>query len=144
MPISKAEQSYIKNAILSTPPQRGDGRKLPEFRSIAIQTGGDVAPLANGSARVNLGGTEVIAAVRLEVETVESLGTLGSDEPVGRDGGRVVCSVTWFVLQILDGDWPESACVNITMNLVSLDQRGLQFPVCLSPQDLTSTRRYFF
>lgn len=103
MPISKSEQSFVKAAILATPPQRADGRKLEEFRPIALQTGGDVAPLANGSGRVNLGGSEVIAAIKLEAENVGELNGGGSmmqqqaEEALGRDGGRVVCTVSWSV-----------------------------------------------
>lgn len=97
MPISKSEQSFVKAAILANPPQRSDGRKLQEFRPIALQTGGDVAPLANGSGRVNLGGSEVIAAIKLEVENIKRTDAMQSDEALGRDGGRVVCTVSWSV-----------------------------------------------
>ncbi|KAL0948073.1 hypothetical protein HGRIS_010697 [Hohenbuehelia grisea] len=91
MSLSKAEKSYIQTGLLSNPPLRGDGRTLDDFRPIALETG--VAPLANGSAKLIIGqdphggggGTEVLAATKLEVENVQ-------DE--GADGGRVVCSVT--------------------------------------------------
>jgi exosome complex component RRP42 len=61
---------------------------------VALESG--VAPLANGSARVSIGknaydgggGTEVVAAAKLEVESV------GDGE--GVDGGRVICSVSWY------------------------------------------------
>lgn len=93
--ISKAEKSYIQAGFLSNPPRRPDGRSLHDFRSIALETG--VAPVANGSARLSIGrnprdnggGTDVLAAVKLEVENI-------SEE--GVDGGRIVCSVSWFVL----------------------------------------------
>lgn len=93
--LSKAEKSYVQTSLLSTPPLRGDGRSLQDFREIALETG--VAPLANGSARVDIGrnahdgggGTEVLAAVKLEVEDAET-----GD---GVDGGRVVCAVSWCV-----------------------------------------------
>lgn len=54
-----------------------------------------VVPLANGSSRVVVGGadgnggTEVLAAAKLEVEDVED----GDEE----EEGRVVCSVNWCV-----------------------------------------------
>jgi exosome complex component RRP42 len=95
--ISKAEKSYIQAALQASLPSRADGRSLLDYRAIALETG--VAPLANGSARVNIGkhggqesgsGTEVLAAVKLEVEDAYS----GGD---GVDGGRIVCSVSWFV-----------------------------------------------
>ena len=94
--LSKSEKSYIQTALDAPSPIRADGRSLLDYRSIALETG--VASLANGSARVNIGkaageesgsGTEVIAAVKLEVE-----GVLDGD---GVDGGRIVCTVSWFV-----------------------------------------------
>ena len=82
--LSKAEKSYIQSSLLANPPLRSDGRSLNDYRSINLETG--VVPLANGSARVSIGvgGTEVLAGVKLEVEDVED----------GEDG-KVVCSVTW-------------------------------------------------
>ncbi|PPQ74322.1 hypothetical protein CVT26_004241, partial [Gymnopilus dilepis] len=88
--LSKAEKSYIQAGLLANPPTRGDGRAPADFRTISLQT--SVAPLANGSARVSIGrnphdgsgGTEVMAAAKLEVESVDP-GT-GSE---GVDGGRV-------------------------------------------------------
>ncbi|KAF8901050.1 ribosomal protein S5 domain 2-type protein [Gymnopilus junonius] len=93
--LSKAEKSYIQAGLLANPPTRGDGRSAQDFRTISLQT--SVAPLANGSARVSIGrdphdgsgGTEVLAATKLEVESVD----LGSGSG-GVNGGRVMCSVT--------------------------------------------------
>ncbi|KAG5641455.1 hypothetical protein DXG03_005144 [Asterophora parasitica] len=77
--LSKAEKSYIRAGLLATPPSRADGRALLDCRSIALETG--IAPLANGSARLSIGGgTEVVAATKVEVESIEN----NSD---GRDGG---------------------------------------------------------
>ncbi|KAH9946586.1 ribosomal protein S5 domain 2-like protein [Amylocystis lapponica] len=89
--ISKAERSYIQTSLQGSPPLRADGRSLLDFRTVLLETG--VAPLANGSAKLNIGksphegggGTEVLAAVKLEVEDVE--------HGEGVDGGRIVCSV---------------------------------------------------
>ncbi|KAJ7507150.1 hypothetical protein B0H11DRAFT_2318659 [Mycena galericulata] len=58
------------------------------------------APLANGSAHLNIGqnphdgggGTEVLAAVKLEVESV------GHGQGEGVDGGRIVCTVSWCLV----------------------------------------------
>ncbi|KAH7888151.1 ribosomal protein S5 domain 2-like protein [Phlebopus sp. FC_14] len=98
--LSKAEKAYIQSSLLSDPPLRQDGRGPEDFRLIALETG--VAPLANGSAKVcigrsgsNRGGdtegasgaagsTEVVAAVKLEVDGV------GEQE----EGGKVVCTVS--------------------------------------------------
>ena len=46
---------------------RFDGRKLDELRKVEIQTG--VTKNAEGSARVKIGETEVIAGVKMSVET---------------------------------------------------------------------------
>ncbi|TYJ52053.1 hypothetical protein B9479_007354 [Cryptococcus floricola] len=64
--LSPAESSYIA-ASLAHPsePTRNDGRPL--FASRPIQVSYNVFPHANGSARITLGGTEVVAGVRLEV-----------------------------------------------------------------------------
>ncbi|KAJ6625056.1 ribosomal protein S5 domain 2-like protein [Mycena sp. CBHHK59/15] len=91
---SKAEISYIQSGLLSKPPLRADGRALHDYRSISLETG--VAPLANGSAHLNIGrnphdgggGTEVLAAAKLEVENV------GPGQGEGVDGGRIVCTVS--------------------------------------------------
>ncbi|KAJ7672526.1 ribosomal protein S5 domain 2-type protein [Mycena polygramma] len=91
---SKAEISYIQSGLLSNPPLRADGRALHDFRTISLETG--VAPLANGSAHLNIGknphdgggGTEVLAAAELEVENVD----FGGGD--GVDGGRIVCTVS--------------------------------------------------
>ncbi|KAI0740492.1 ribosomal protein S5 domain 2-like protein [Earliella scabrosa] len=90
--LSKSERAYIQASLQASPPLRSDGRALLDFRSVLLETG--VAPLANGSARLNIGkmtregggGTEILAAAKLEVEEVQSAD--------GVDGGRVVCSVT--------------------------------------------------
>ncbi|TDL17100.1 ribosomal protein S5 domain 2-like protein [Rickenella mellea] len=92
---SKSEQSYVQASLLAPSPFREDGRGLLDYRHIALETG--VAPLANGSARISIGdgphgigggipGTEVLAAVKLEVEDVQT--------EEGVDVGRVVCSVS--------------------------------------------------
>lgn len=97
MVISKSEQSYIKSSILASPAQRADGRSLDGYRPIALEVGGEVAPLANGSARVNIGGTEVIAAIKLEVEDIGFTGPAGDEQAFGKDGGRVSCNVSTYV-----------------------------------------------
>nr|GAT58042.1 predicted protein [Mycena chlorophos] len=91
--ISKSEASYVQTGLLSDPPLRSDGRALHEFRSLSLETG--VAALANGSAHVIIGrnphngggGTEILAAVKLEVEDVGP----GHE---GMNKGRVVCTVS--------------------------------------------------
>ncbi|KAF8342681.1 ribosomal protein S5 domain 2-type protein [Cantharellus anzutake] len=84
MSISKAEESFLRTSILSTPPSRADGRLLNEFRMIAVNREAVFG-------RVNLGGTDVIAAVKLEVENIGPTGDGAEGE--GRDGGRVACAI---------------------------------------------------
>ncbi|EJD00493.1 ribosomal protein S5 domain 2-like protein [Fomitiporia mediterranea MF3/22] len=96
MASSKSEQAYIQSSLLADPPFRTDGRALDDYRPIALET--QVAPLANGSTRVSIGGsslvavggglpgTEVLAVVKLEVEDI-----VNGD---GVDGGRMVCNVS--------------------------------------------------
>lgn len=101
IPFSKAEKSYIQTGLALNPPQRPDGRSLHDYRTVALETG--VAPLANGSAKLNIGrnpqegggGTEIIAATKLEVEDVEDREEDGAVRGVGE--GRIVVNVTWFV-----------------------------------------------
>lgn len=94
--LSKAEKSYITAGLNQSPPHRADGRNLTDYRLIALETG--AADLANGSARIcigrnandNGGGTEILAATKLEVE---SISVDGSGE--GQEGGRFVVNVSW-------------------------------------------------
>jgi exosome complex component RRP42 len=51
---SKSEQAYIRTSLQANPPLRLDGRSLEDFRPIALET--SVVDLANGSARVCIGG----------------------------------------------------------------------------------------
>ncbi|KAI0298722.1 ribosomal protein S5 domain 2-type protein [Multifurca ochricompacta] len=65
---------------------------LHQFRAVTLQTG--VVPVANGSALLNLGrssdesigGTEILASAKLEVEDVD----IGGDSSSGVEGGRIV------------------------------------------------------
>jgi exosome complex component RRP42 len=82
---SKSEKAYIQTSLLSDPPLRADGRSLLDYRTLHVSM--SVAASANGSAQVNLGGTEILAACKLEVKDVESL--------EGADGGQIFCAVSW-------------------------------------------------
>ncbi|KXN92327.1 Exosome complex component RRP42 [Leucoagaricus sp. SymC.cos] len=93
--LSKAEKSYITAGLNQSTPQRADGRNLTDFRTIALETG--VVPLANGSARLcigrnmndNGGGTEILAATKVEVETISV-----DETSEGREGGRFVVNIS--------------------------------------------------
>jgi len=57
--------SYILKLIEKN--ERIDGRRLDEFRPISIEK--DIIEKAEGSARVKLGKTDVIAGIKMEIET---------------------------------------------------------------------------
>ncbi|XP_010547205.1 PREDICTED: exosome complex component RRP42-like [Tarenaya hassleriana] len=61
--LSVGEQHFIKGGIAQD--LRSDGRKRLTYRPIYVETG--VIPQANGSARVRMGGTDVIASVKAEI-----------------------------------------------------------------------------
>jgi len=84
--LSKAEKSYILTSLTSSPPLRQDGRGPLDYRVISVVTGDEVASLANGSGKVRVGGTEVVSAVRLEVEDLTNMDARK---------GRIRCNVTW-------------------------------------------------
>ncbi|OCF39574.1 hypothetical protein I317_06636 [Kwoniella heveanensis CBS 569] len=68
--LSPSETNYIITSLShQTTPTRADLRSPLASRPIEISYG--VFPHANGSARVNVGGTEVIAGIKLEVVDVK-------------------------------------------------------------------------
>lgn len=58
--LKKHTQNYLKTGV------RFDGRKEKEFRKVEVEYG--ITNTAEGSARVKLGGTEVIAGVKMSIE----------------------------------------------------------------------------
>ncbi|KAJ4730213.1 exosome complex component RRP42 [Melia azedarach] len=78
--LSEGEKEFIKGGISQD--LRADGRKRYTYRPIYIETG--VIPQANGSARVRLGSTDVIASVKAE---------LGKPSPMQPDKGKVAIFV---------------------------------------------------
>ncbi|NP_001307647.1 Exosome complex component RRP42 [Zea mays] len=61
--LSEGEKHFIRGGIAQD--LRTDGRRRLQFRSLSVQTG--VIPQANGSARVRLGATDIIASVKAEL-----------------------------------------------------------------------------
>lgn len=61
--MSLVNTEFIKESLNNN--VRSDGRKLDDYRDIEIETG--IIPQANGSARVKLGETEVVAGVKFAV-----------------------------------------------------------------------------
>ncbi|CAI0378015.1 unnamed protein product [Linum tenue] len=78
--LSLGEKHFIKGGIDQN--IRSDGRKRDYYRPIFVETG--VIPQANGSARVRMGATEVIASVKAE---------LGKPSALHPDKGKVVIFV---------------------------------------------------
>ncbi|KAL5794311.1 hypothetical protein ACOSP7_002905 [Xanthoceras sorbifolium] len=78
--LSEGEKEFIKGGIAQD--LRTDGRKRYTYRPIYIETG--VIPQANGSARVRLGATDVIASVKAE---------LGKPSALQPDKGKVAIFV---------------------------------------------------
>ncbi|MBR9682104.1 MAG: exosome complex protein Rrp42 [Candidatus Aenigmarchaeota archaeon] len=63
MKMEKANESYIKKLIEDG--TRADGRKFDEYREISVETG--VIDNAEGSARVKIGKTTVLAGIKMAV-----------------------------------------------------------------------------
>ncbi|XP_054781282.1 uncharacterized protein LOC129288635 [Prosopis cineraria] len=83
--LSLGEKQFIQGGIAQD--LRSDGRKRLTYRPIYVETG--VIPQANGSARVRMGATDVIASVKAE------LGKPNSLQPnKGKVSIRIDCSPT--------------------------------------------------
>ncbi|CAI0559223.1 unnamed protein product [Linum tenue] len=78
--LSLGEKHFIKGGIDQN--IRSDGRKRDSYRPIFVETG--IIPQANGSARVRMGATEVIASVKAE---------LGRPSALHPDKGKVAIFV---------------------------------------------------
>ncbi len=63
-PLSLIKKDFIKNLLRDG--QREDGRSLLEFRPLSIHTG--YVGNAQGSARVKLGNTQVVAGVKIQLD----------------------------------------------------------------------------
>ncbi|XP_059654239.1 uncharacterized protein LOC132300952 [Cornus florida] len=74
--LSAGEKHFIQGGIAQD--LRSDGRKRLTYRPIYVETG--VIPQANGSARVKMGATDVIASVKAEI---------GKPGPTQPDKGKV-------------------------------------------------------
>lgn len=90
---SRTELSYASSSVLSSSSSdkstpftqpRIDGRTPLSYRAISLST--SVAPQANGSSRVRIGGNEIEVGAKLEVEDING---------TGDEGGRLVVEVEW-------------------------------------------------
>lgn len=84
MTYSHAELSYAATAVKKA--FRADGRAPTDYRNISVATG--VVAQANGSARVSLGGTEIVCGIKLDTEDLHE----GE-----RNAGKLICTVDWSV-----------------------------------------------
>ncbi|GLT27448.1 hypothetical protein SLA2020_024450 [Shorea laevis] len=78
--LSVGERHFIQGGIAQD--LRSDGRKRLTYRPIYVETG--IIPQANGSARVRLGATDVIASVKAE---------LGRPSAMQPDKGKITINV---------------------------------------------------
>jgi len=88
--LSPAERDFVVTGLAQTPPSRLDGRDLLTPRPISISYA--EAPQASGSSRVLIGGTQVVAGIRLEV------GDVDPSAPKGKEGWRGKVEVDVYVL----------------------------------------------
>ncbi|KAJ4885997.1 3'-5'-exoribonuclease family protein [Raphanus sativus] len=126
--VSFGEQNFIKGGIAQD--LRTDGRKRLTYRDVYVETG--VIPQANGSARVRIGGTDVIASVKAELGRPSSLqpdkGKVAvfidcspTAEPTfGGRGGEELSSELALALQIclLGGKSGAGAGINLSSLLI--------------------------
>ena len=75
--------------------KRADGRKFDEFRGIEIETG--VVSKAEGSARVKIGNTQVIAGIKMDI------GEPYSDSPESGVMTTAAELIPLAVIKFLDG-----------------------------------------
>ena len=61
--ISSIKKDYLYN--LAKNGKRADGRKFDEYRKIEIETG--LISKAEGSARVKIGNTQVVAGIKMDI-----------------------------------------------------------------------------
>jgi len=87
--LSPAERDFVVTGLAQTPPSRLDGRDLLTPRPISISYA--EAPQASGSSRVLIGGTQVVAGIRLEV------GDVDPSAPKGKEGWRGKVEVDVYV-----------------------------------------------
>lgn len=81
--MSEAQKNHLETALKAN--MRFDGRKKNEIREISIETG--VVATAEGSARVRIGKTEVLAGIKMELITPYS------DEP---DSGSLMVNAEFL------------------------------------------------
>ncbi|WWD21176.1 hypothetical protein CI109_105660 [Kwoniella shandongensis] len=126
--LSPSETNYIISSLSDpTQPTRPDARSPLATRPIQISYG--VFPQASGSARVNVGGTEVVAGVRLEV--------VDSSEEEGGWRGKVEVDVT-----------PQAFPSINTQNLSSISTHlssllSTHFIPSISPFPILPGKKYF-
>lgn len=108
--LSLGEKNFLQGGIAQD--IRTDGRGRQDFRSFSIETG--VIPQANGSARVRIGSTDVIASVKAD---------LGKPSPYQPDQGKIEISVECS--PIADPEFERRGGEQLSMELSLALQRTL-------------------
>ncbi|KAN0063606.1 hypothetical protein ACQY0O_004054 [Thecaphora frezii] len=136
--LSWAQADFFRAGLTADPPQRHDGRTLLAYRPLELDA--DIAPQANGSATVNLGGTEVVCGVKAEVrsfgddfEDDEADELQHEDEdfdddhpeddvPLSRKGGKIKCTFecSQSILHTFDSRHLEALTASLTSTITSV------------------------
>ncbi|KAF8409712.1 hypothetical protein HHK36_005791 [Tetracentron sinense] len=117
--LSVGEKHFIQGGIAQD--LRSDGRKRFDYRPISVETG--VIPQANGSARVRMGATHVIASVKAE---------LGKPSPLQPDKAKVAiyvdCSPTAApMFEVGNISLPCDKCHSVYMSSCSLSRSTINY-----------------
>ena len=98
--LSPAELSFLRAALVQTPPIRLDHTRGPkDFRPMRAEH--DVLPSANGSARIALDdGTEALVGVKAEVDTSQARPTLRPDDTDDTDDTKPRGQNAWIEMSV--------------------------------------------
>jgi exosome complex component RRP42 len=115
----------LKNTVnsLLSKNSRLDGRKSDEYRAITIETG--VTRNAEGSARVKIGDTEVMAGVKMEV---------GKPYPDTQDRGGMMFNVE--LTPMSSPDFETGPPGNYAIELARVTDRAIRESKCIDVRDL--------
>ncbi len=119
--IEMIKGNYMKDSLAKG--IRQDSRALLDFRSITIRKG--VMPNAEGSAQVDLGGTRVLAGVKL---------ALG--EPMGDTPKLGNLMVSGELLPLASADYETGPPSPSSIELARVTDRGIRAGECINLEDL--------
>ena len=119
--IDIVKTSYIKELLAKS--EREDSRGMYDFRPISIETGSMIN--AEGSAQVDLGGTRVLAGVKLGLEDTRE------DEP---DQGNLVCSAE--LLPMASPNYETGPPSPDAIEFARVVDRGIRHGECINLESL--------